>query len=76
MTKLEATVARLARLPETDREELIGWIEEMLDGLEAGDGPGLTEAQRADLANRLVAPDDFATDEEVATFFARHAPQA
>lgn len=76
MTRLEATLSRLARLSETERDELIGWIDDMLDGFEVDEGPGLSEAQRADLGSRLATPDDFATDEEVAAFFARHAKQA
>ena len=72
MTKLEATLSRLAKLPDAEREELVEWIDEMLDDLEAGGAGGLSPAQLADLKRRAAEPEDLATDEEVAAFFSRH----
>ncbi len=71
MTKLEATLSHLAKLPDAEREELVAWIDEMLDDLEAG-GAGLSPAQLADLKQRAAEPEDLASDEEAAAFFARH----
>ena len=72
MTKLESTVSRLSKLPEAERDELVGWIDLMLDSLEVDGAGGLSTAQRADLKERLAAAEDYASDEEVAAFFGRH----
>ena len=45
----------------------------MLDGIESPGVVGPSEAQLADLERRLAEPEDWASDEEVEAFFARHA---
>ena len=72
MTRLESTLTRLSKLPEAERDELVDWIDLMLDSLEVDGADGLSEAQRANLKERLASPDDWASDKEVAAFFGRH----
>ena len=72
MTRLESTLTRLSKLPEAERDELVDWIDLMLDGIEIDSATGLSDPQRADLKLRLASPEDLASDEEVAAFFARH----
>jgi len=70
MTKFERVTAALEALPEARREE----IAEILETLFHGDlhpERMLTDAQIADLRERLRDPGPIASDEEVDAFFER-----
>lgn len=69
MTKLEAVLERIAKLPPEEREALAHEIEVMLDHPAGPDD--LSPQDVAELRRRLGQPDDLATDAEVDAFFAR-----
>jgi hypothetical protein len=71
MTKLEAVIERLKALPADEQEEIADIVDDVLDQKEAGEFT-LSPAQEAELARRLAGPDDYASDDEVKAFFARH----
>lgn len=72
MTTLETTMSRIAKLPPAERDELVSWLDAMLDGIESGPAATLSAEQLAELERRLAGPEDLASDEEVEAFFARH----
>ena len=68
MSKLETLVARVSALPQQRQDELAEALTLIVDlAAPVADVPGW---HLAELKSRLEGPDDFATDEEVAAFFA------
>lgn len=71
MTKLEAVLERVSKLPQEEQEALAHEIEFMLD--HPPEITGLSPEVVAELRRRASAPDDLATDAEVEAFFSRLA---
>jgi hypothetical protein len=71
MGKFDRIVAALEALPEKRREEIAGLLENLFYGDIHGEDYTLSEAQIADLRERVRDPSPVATDDEVSAFFAK-----
>jgi hypothetical protein len=71
--ELESAFAAVQSLPEPVQEAMAAEILERVQELSQGH---LTEAQRAEVRNRLSSPASYADPEAVRAFFARHGAGA